>query len=209
MKTPKEYKEMINEGYITREILGNVIYSTIKREYNWKSKKKSYEKYNKDYYITAKEKEEEYKKMKEDFFLNIKPSYIAKKVDFSEVVQRYHSNPKYDKDSKYSFIKIAKNINNFKIKNINCFFDDNIQQYVDFVDVVVGKKVNCISYALNYNLGNHNFYKQINSKDILDYRDLDIVECKEFETLEQDMLSSQFCKKVYYSLMNNNLIIKQ
>ena len=42
MKTPTEYNKMIKEGYITKNVLGEVLFSINKRAKNWRDRKRQY-----------------------------------------------------------------------------------------------------------------------------------------------------------------------
>ena len=198
MKTPIAYNRLINENKITAEILGTVLYSINKRAKNWRDKKRKYKllKYDRyNNYEKALENEQHYYNMKIDILDRLQPTAIHKEVKIRERIKRI-----FDYEEEFSCIK-----DNAVIATAE-YFDECRGSIVTY------KKVKNIEnkalYYLYYEIGEYGFHKPINEDDISKYN-LEIYLLNNFITSGQDindLLSTQFCQKVYRSFTSNRLV---
>ncbi len=81
MRTPAIYSKMVKEGYITKDVLGEVLYSINKRAKNYRDKKRKYMNFKNDRYNNfekAEEQEEVFYSMKDNILKNMLPVEIHK-----------------------------------------------------------------------------------------------------------------------------------
>ena len=197
MKTPITYSKMIKENKITADILGAVLYSINKRAKNWRDKKREYktlryDRYNN--YEKALENEQHYYNMKETILNKLQPTAIHKEVKVREHIKRIFD---YEEE--------------FYTVDDNAVIAEN--EYLDRCNdtIVAYKKIKRIEsktlYYLYYEIGDYSFHKPIVEDDINKYN-LEIYSLENFKTYGQDinnLLSTQFCNKVYNSFINDKL----
>ena len=193
MKTPKEYTSMINNNEITEDIIGEVLFSYNKRAKNYRDQKNKYRrKY--DNYEKNLEKEKEYYKKKENILKLFQPLEIH--LDEKKYTKRVRY---YDYEEEF-----YENKDNTQVKS---YFDREIGEEVYFIDVM--EEVSTKLYFLYYKVGEFDFHQPINDPE--EYN-LNIRDLKDFTTTGKDindLLSVQFCDKVYNKIMNNELQIKK
>ena len=127
----------------------------------------------------------------------------------------------------YSINKRAKNWRNQKRKYKNYLLDqydsydnavDNEKKYYKmksdmlekFMYKLVRYKLDDSLYYLYYKIGGYTFHQPIEKSELEDFKDLDVDVLEDFETFGRDtteLLSVQFCKKVYEKFMDNKLEI--
>lgn len=196
MRTPKEYTKMLNDGYVEDEVVGVVLFSINKRAKNYREKEKEtrekyrYERYAYDKYDNEekyREKKEEYYAMKSDILDLYSPLKIHR--SFYDTRLRIYD---YEGESYES------NIENAIYSNY--YFDDEKNEEVHFIDIL--EKVP--SYFLYYEIGNNSFHSPVD--DIDSFESLEITDIDDNFKMNgeniNDLLSVQFCKKVYSFLMD-------
>lgn len=200
MKTPEKYTKLIKNNKITEEIISEVLFSFNKRAKNWRDKKREYQNNRYDTYHNyekANEEEIKYYKYKSDILNKcFKPECIHKETKIYKGTEKvYDYEPEFSEVSTKDIIRKGK------------YFDDYHQEYVYFYVVPKIKRVEL--YFLYYNIGDRGFHEPIEEDDIKKY-DIDVKPIDELETYGKDiseLLSTQFCKKVYDKLMNDELEI--
>lgn len=201
MKTPKDYNDLIKQGKINENIVGEVLYSINKRAKNWRDKKREYKNmryYTKyDPYDTALENEEKYYNMKSNILSKFKPIKIHHEIK----INTYHEKI-YDYDEKYYEIKDE------DVVRKGMYYDEIIKETVEFKVISVVSQNHL--YFKYYEVGEYAFHEPIDEEDLPQYKESSIIEIKDFITKGKninDLLSTQFCKKVYDKLMNGELEI--
>ena len=197
MKTPIKYNALIKNGKITTQILGEVLYSINKRAKNWRDKKREYksliyDKYNN--YDKALEQEQYYYGMKENILNKLQPIAIHKEIIINEYIRKI-----YDYEEEYF------SINDNKVISKSEYFDKEVCDYIQFKRV--REKTEKELYYLFYEVSEYTFHKPINKSDINKYK-LKVVELDNFITYGKDisdLLSTQFCNKVYDLFINDKL----
>lgn len=127
----------------------------------------------------------------------------------------------------YSINKRAKNWRNQKRKYKNYLLDqydsydnavDNEKKYYKmksdmlekFMYKLVRYKLDDSLYYLYYKIGGYTFHQPIEKSELENFKDLDVDVLEDFETFGRDsteLLSVQFCKKVYEKFIDNKLEI--
>lgn len=185
MRTPAKYNTLIKNGKITSQILGEVLYSINKRAKNWRDKKKEYKslRYDRyDNYEKALEQEQNYYRMKENILKKLEPIAIHKETIVSEYIRKV-----YDYE--------------------NGYFDRETGDYISFKKV--REKSEKELYYLFYEVSEYSFHQPINKSDTDKYN-LEIIELDGLITYGKDindLLSTQFCQKVYELFINDKLEI--
>lgn len=197
MKTPAKYNKLLKENKITEEIIGEVLYSFNKRAKNFRDEKNKYRGSYNVYcnYEKNKEKEEEYYSKKEHLLKLFEPIELHKDTKIKNKRIRIYD---YEMDYEYEESQII---------NKGSYWDNEIKEYVDFVDIIKTEKIDL--YFLYYKVGLYDFHQPVEYTDIKKYN-LRIKELNDFVTEGKDindLLSVQFCNKVYERLMDNELEI--
>lgn len=212
MKTPKAYTNLLKEGKITKEILGEVIYSYNKRAKNYRDQKRKYgasiyDKY--DNYEKNEAKEKEMYRKKEYILRHLKPVCIHKEEKDNRHYIRVYDEEGYGETEYkgYDYKDICKKREKFEIKKFGHFIDwnDNYGLKVEFVDIWEHETI--YLYFLYYEVGEFTFHTPINEDEIKKY-ELDTRDINDFITEGKDindLLSVQFCDKVFNQI--DNLII--
>lgn len=196
MKTPKEYTSMINNNEITEDIIGEVLFSYNKRAKNYRDQKNKYRgKYdNYDNYEKNLEKEKEYYKKKENILKLFQPLEIhLDEKKFNKRVRYYDYEEEFYQNKDNTLVR--------------SYYDRDTKEVVEFIDII--KECSTKLYFLYYKVGEFDFHQPINDPE--EYN-LNIRDLKDFTTTGKDindLLSVQFCDKVYNKIMNNELQIKK
>lgn len=213
MKTPKEYTKLINNGMVTEDILGEVLYSYNKRAKNYRDKKNEYRNRYDNYnnFEKNEEKEKEYYSKKEAILDFYNPIELHKDVKIKNNIARIYDEEGYGATTYngHDYDYIREHRNEFNIKKFNYFQDRETYIQVNFVDIAEPCEINL--YFLYYKIGDYTFHTPIQEEDIeKDYKDLEIINLEDFVTQGKDindLLSVQFCDKVYERLINGELKI--
>jgi hypothetical protein len=188
METPQKYKENIEKGIITQEILAACLYSVNKRAKNCRDKEREYRsRYRHSRYDTAETyrwKKEEYYRQKEIFLSLLEPDCI-------HVEKQQRRLTIYEGDERFAT------------------FD---QLYEVVYRSNVGRKYYTVSipfdkYYLFYDLGAYSFHTPIEECDLSKYPDLDQVRIDGLHTHGKDILdlvSTQFVEKVLKLIASKN-----
>lgn len=185
MKTPKEYTDSLKKGILTKNMLGDCLYSINKRAKNHRDKERSYRNghclynYEDDY----REKKEKCYRQKETILRLFEPSCIHKETH-TRRTRIYEYDEEFDK---YYFS------NNYIYEN--SYYDKETHQVIQFVDVMLPYD----SYYLFYDFGKYSFHSPINEECLNQYSSLEIRDIGVLVTYGKDiheLLSCQFIKKV-------------
>lgn len=188
MKTPSSYSKLLKQGKITKQILGEVIYSYSKRAKNYRDQKRKYKSYRYDNYNNYeknKEKEEEYYSKKGHLLSYLEPSCIHKEHKINNKRVRYYS---YEQE----YYELGS-----RVIREGQYFDRDLNDYVQFADVMEEQEVDL--YFLYYEVGEFTFHTPIYKDNVKEYK-LEVIEIDDFTTEGKDindLLSIQFCNKVY------------
>lgn len=191
MKTPSEYSRNLKNNVITKEMLLDCLYSSNKRAKNWRDKEREYRRNYRDKYSNeekAREEKEYYYRQKEILLSVIQPICIHR-----ETIERVTKERIYSYDDCYWECK-----NQGEFVHEGSYWDRELQDYVEFGDVLV-KCDPKYHYYLFYDVGgDHTFHTPIEERNVKNYN-LDIIDIKELQTEGHDiteLLSTQFVKKV-------------
>lgn len=183
MRTPKEYAQNLKNKVITQDMLAVSLFSVNKRAKNCRDQERSYrngyDKYNNE--EKYRNQKEEYYNMKEKLLELLSPACIHKEV-FERRVRYYD----YECD--------LESFDPNEIIYSNSYYDNDIKDYVQFVDVY---EKDC-RYYLFYALGNYSFHTPINDMDLKKYG-LEIKKIDELVTTGtdiSDLISTQFVNKL-------------
>lgn len=205
MKTPKLYKELINEKKITNEIIAECIYSVNKRAKNYRDKIKEYKngRFHQHLESNIEKAEEEMRKyyqLKEEFLKVFTPILIHKQF-IGEEKKRVYS---YEKN----YEKLLKEKTN-DIFWENSYYDYDKDMEIDFFDYYLGTKK--YLYFLYYEIGEYSFHSPISEEVAESNTELEIQEIDEnFKTHGskiEGLLSMQFVKKVLALLQSEDYTI--
>ena len=103
---------------------------------------------------------------------------------YSEAIRRYKKGEKSD------------------VVYMNSYFDRDLGDVVTFINIIVEVS----EYYLYYEFPNYSFHSPISDKELLKYQNLEIIELDDLTTYGKnikDLLSLQFCDKVWKHLMTN------
>lgn len=188
MRTPKEYTDNLKKNIITEEMLAVSLYSVNKRAKNYRDKERSYRQYRRyDTYNNEeknREKKEEYYKIKEKLLSVLIPTCIHKEEHRRK--RRYYE---YECDLD-SFLPE-------QIVNQNEYYDRELREYVQFVDVYE----TVYNHYLYYKIGDYSFHTPINDDDELRIL-LKLHDVEEVSTIVTsgkaitDLISMNFVKKL-------------
>ncbi|MGF7057220.1 hypothetical protein [Brassicibacter mesophilus] len=203
MKTPKAFNDNLKNDIITMEMLELALYSINKRAKNCRDKKNEYYQkgkmsgYKNDYSFKSvekyKEQEQEYYEQK-DFLLKelLKPICIHETTNKKQNRIRY-----YDYEDEYNEL-LSKAIYE------NCYFDNDEDDYVYFIDVIEVEEVK--NYFMFFETPNYSFHIPINENDINSFK-LEKVAINDLITKGKEingLVSVQFCKKLIELVKEGN-----
>lgn len=199
MRTPKEYSDNLKKTIITDEMVSDVLYSYSKRAKNYRDKIREYreKKRNCHYFYDRYDNIEKFNE-KKNILYNKKDEILKKYIIQPSCIHRTKSNSRiriYDYDKKYHDIKRNKK---HLIIWSNSYFDYEYYREVNFIDIP--DEENGFLYFLYYEYPKHSFHNPINKEDLEKYNKLEIIDIEDFETFGNDindLLSLQFCDKVY------------
>ncbi len=200
MRTPATYSRMLNKGFITKDVLGEVLYSINKRAKNYRDVKRKYMNFKNDRYNNfekAEEQEELFYSMKDNILKNMLPTEIHKDTKIKKYTTKV-----YDYEEEYYTIKDE------DIIRENSYYDRELDCEVEFKVVAIKEEIEL--YFKYYKIGKYDFHIPIEKKNI--DPSLPLKELSNFETYGKDineLLSIPFCKKVYEMLQDNKLKIEQ
>lgn len=197
MKTPKEYSENIKNGIITKKILAECLFSVNKRAKNCRDKEAQYRAYyrNERYAYDKYDREESYREKKQDYYKqkDLMLALINPTCIHVETVKKRERI--YDYEPYYEEIAETGDI-----VHEGGYYDRNLHEYIEFVDVMIDKK----KYYLFYDFGNYSFHTPIDEDDLKKYPTLNIKDIGILVTYGKEiteLLSNQFVNKVI-SLIN-------
>ena len=181
MKTSKDYLKNLNERIITKEMLGDCLYSVNKRAKNARDKEREY-RYDYKYY-----NDEKYRAQKE--------GYYAMKDELLGLVTPIciHEEQQKRKIRVYDYEDAYHQYSAEDIVYSNSFYDYERDEWVTFINVI--EVVN--KYYLFYDFGDFSFHTPIDSPE--EYPDMNVVQISELITCGhdiEDLISVQFVKKV-------------
>lgn len=203
MRTPAEYAKNLKNGIVTDEMMSNVLYSYSKRAKNYRDKIREYKGYmrqNRYFYDVHDNigKMEEKKEMlygkKSDILSLTRDKLVCIHKQDKHATTRY-----YDYEKEYEDIITNREDD---IVWYNSYYDHDKGRRVEFVDVFDEDKE--YLYFLYYEFPLHSFHTPIEEDDLEDYNELEMIEIDDLETYGDDindLLSLQFCDKVYNFLM--------
>ncbi len=192
MRTPKNYTDNLKNGIITMEMLSECIYSVNKRAKNCRDQERKYRekgRYNRFYYDKYnteeryREKKNEYYHLKDKFLALCKPTCIHTEIQNVRVRV-------YDYEVDYN-----KRCKKYPTVHRGEYWDDNLNEYVEFTDVIVPEK----KYYLYYELPKHSFHTPIKDYTPSDYKDCSVIDIGVLNTMGNDindLISTSFVKKV-------------
>lgn len=204
MRTSKIYIDNLKNGVVTTSMLEDVLYSYNKRAKNWRDKEREYRNLWYDRYDNetkaAERKEMLYDKKSDilsicsDYLICIHKLSRFRKIriedteeeyyGYSEAIRRYKKGEKSD------------------VVYMNSYFDRDLGDVVTFINIIVEVS----EYYLYYEFPNYSFHSPISDKELLKYQNLEIIELDDLTTYGKnikDLLSLQFCDKVWKHLMTN------
>lgn len=200
MRTPATYSRMLNKGFITKDVLGEVLYSINKRAKNYRDVKRKYMNFKNDRYNNfekSEEQEELFYSMKDNILKNMLPIEIHKDTKIKKYTTKV-----YDYEEEYYTIKDE------DIIRENSYYDRELDCEVEFKVVAIQEEIEL--YFKYYKIGKYDFHIPIEKKNI--DPSLPLKELSNFETYGKDineLLSVPFCKKVYGMLQDNKLKIEE
>ena len=200
MRTPATYSRMVNKGFITKDVLGEVLYSINKRAKNYRDEKRKYMNFKNDRYNNfekAEEQEELFYSMKDNILKNMLPIEIHKDTKIKKYTTKV-----YDYEEEYYTIKDE------DIIRENSYYDRELDCEVEFKVVSMQEEIEL--YFKYYKIGKYDFHTPIKKENI--EPSLPLKELSNFETYGKDineLLSVPFCKKVYEMLQDNKLKIEE
>lgn len=204
MKTPKEYSDNLKKGIITDEMISDVLFSYSKRAKNCRDKIREYNAKLKSNYVHfhSFDNIEQYENKME--MLYGKKDAILKKYKIQpSCIHRINSNRRkriYDYEKEYEeIIQYKRN----SILWTNKYYDYDNGKEVWFVDIP--DEENKYLYFLYFEYPKHSFHNPIEKEDLEKYNNLNICDIEKLETYGEDineLLSLQFCDKVYNFLKN-------
>lgn len=200
MRTPKDYLENLKKGIITPSMLEDVLFSFNKRAKNYRDREEKYRlerRYNSYWYDKygnedmCREKKEMLYGKKSDI-LHCCPNKLKAihKLKRKKKIRIEDDDPEY-----YNYrSEIEKYIKgeSSKVVYMNMYFDDDIEQYVNFINIYV----NSYEYYLYYEFPNRSFHHPINEKEMVKYNNLEIISLDSLTTYGEninDLLPLPFC----------------
>lgn len=198
MKTPKLYINNLKNGNITDEMISDVLYSYSKRAKNCRDKLREYRNYRGYKSIYHFDNYEKYENKMAEFY--------KKKNDILSLYNKnlicIHKQDKQDKIRIYDYEPEYKNLKQEDIIWENCYFDYDKNREIWFADILNLEK--SYLYFYYYEFPNHSFHNPIN--EIPENNNIQIIEIDDLITEGEDindLLSCQFCDKVYKFLFPN------
>lgn len=204
MKTPKNYKENLERGIITIEMLDDVLFSFSKRAKNYRDQARKYRQVRYDVYGNMERCEENME------MLYAKKSDILRYCSSNlKAIHRLITSKKvriYDYEDEYN--DYYQDINNYekgkssRVVWMNQFYDDDTKEIVLFIDVIRPYSM----YFLYYEFPKHSYHSPIDEEDVESYKDLQVIDLEDLVTYGEninELLSLQFCHKVWNAITNN------
>ena len=201
MRTPKNYKENLERGLITVEMLDDVLYSFTKCAKNYRDQARKYRQCRYDSYDNVGRCEENmemlYKKKSDILGYCTNNLTAIHRLATSRKVRIYDYEDEYNDylDDIRSFGKGMPS----RVVWENSFYDRETEEYVFFIDVTKPLSM----YFLYYEFPRHSYHSPINEEDIEAYKSLKVVELEELVTYGEninELLPLQFCDKVWETI---------
>ncbi len=191
MRTPSEFNNLIIQKTITAKMLSECLFSVNKRAKNYRDNERKYRNLRKNcrYWSDIYDNEEKNREMKEKYYKkkDILLSIIAPTCIHRE--QRLCKVRHYEYELDFEKILLTN-----KLLPSGRFFDEDSQEYIEFVDVYE-KTEN--KYYLYYDIGtNHCFHHPIDSEEGYNLPIIDIGNLDTWGTEIDDLISVQFVDKV-------------
>lgn len=206
MRTPRNYVDNLNKGYVTTEMVDDVLYSFNKRAKNWRNQARRYRqmRYNKyDNEERAEEKKEIlYKKKSDILSLYLDHVVAVHKLCCKCKIRIEDTDEGYDDYLEDIRLYEKGDRENTKVVYMNSYYDRDIDDYVTFINVVVDVP----EYYLYYEFPQHSYHHPIGIKELPKFQNLKIVELDELVTRGEDindLLPLPFCDRVWNYLVNN------
>ena len=213
MRTPKEYKDNLNNGIVTVPMLEDVLFSYNKRAKNWRDKAREYRQKSRDNYFgydkygneeNAKEKMMQLYEKKSDIL-----SLCSDQLTAIHKIAR--SRRERIEDTEDEFDKYTESIEKYKrgeksdVIYMNVYYDRDIDDYVTFINIIVEES----EYYLYYEFDKHSFHSPIDEDCLSSYSGVEVVELDELNTYGEDineLLPLPFCDEVWGFLTNKSKI---
>lgn len=181
MRTSKEYMKNLNNKIITKEMLGDCLYSVNKRAKNARDKEREY-RYDYKYYndVKYRAQKESYYNMKDKLLKLVTPTCIHEEKQLRKIRV-------YDYEDAYHQYSPE------EIIYSNSFYDRELQEWVNFINVMASEN----KYYLFYDFGDYSFHTPIDSPE--QYPDMNVIEISQLITHGrsiEDLISVQFVKRV-------------
>lgn len=202
MKTPKEYKQSVDNGVVTPKIIGDVIFSLNKRAKNMRNQERYYRNlYRGSGWSDRYDSEEKYREKKEQYYqkkekllemLNPTHIHVTEEKVFSTVSEDFDGYDGYEYHEDYEVLETFQEYN------------QDIREYETYMKISYRER----KYFLFYEIGGRSFHTPIDfiPKD----NHLPIVKLEKLTTYGEDigkLLSVQFCNKVLDGLISEKLSI--
>ena len=211
MRTSKIYIDNLKNGVVTTSMFEDVLYSYNKRAKNYRDQERKYRQirrenrfwYDKyDYEAKAEEKKDMLYNKKSDI-LSFCSDYLIciHKLSRTRRIRIEDTEDEYDNYSEA--IRLYKKGEKSDVVYMNSYYDRDYDGYVTFINVIVEEP----EYYLYYEFPNYSFHSPISDKQLVMYQNLEIIELDDLTTYGKninDLLSLQFCDKVWKYLMPTN-----
>ncbi len=211
MKTPKEFSDNLKKGIVTEAMLEQVLFSYNKRAKNYRDQIRKqhfyYGSWDPHGYIESNEEKKDEIYSKKEKILSLCPQYLAA---IHCLVRRKKVRVCDDEEDYGEYVK---NVMPHKlgketpIIKIGSYWDRDEECEVHFIDIWKDVK----EYYLFYEFPNYSFHSPIEQRDLMKYEDVRMIELEELETKGKDineLLSCQFCDKVFALVKNGTTIYK-
>ena len=213
MRTPKEYKDNLNNGIVTVPMLEDVLFSYNKRAKNWRDKAREYRQKSRDNYFGYDKYGNEEKAKEKMMQLYEKKSDILSLCSdqLTAIHKIAHSRRERIEDTEDEFDKYTESIEKYKrgeksdVIYMNVYYDRSIDDYVTYINIIVEES----EYYLYYEFDKHSFHSPIDEDCLSIYSGVEVVELDELNTYGEDineLLPLPFCDEVWGFLTNKSKI---
>ena len=211
MKTPKVYSENLKQGIITPSMLEEVLYSYNKRAKNYRDRAWDYRDkgWGNQYWYDKYDNEGQCEKKKEMLYGRKSDllNYCTEELKEIHKLTRRKRIRIEDDDLDYDMyrdeIEKYEKGEPSEVVYMNGYYDYELKEYITFINVYVDYS----EYYLYYEFPNYSFHHPIKEYEIKEYKDLEVVDIDNLVTYGKDinnLLSLQFCDKVWKYIVSNN-----
>lgn len=193
MKTPTKYSKLVKKNELDKELIGHVAFSINKRAKNYRDKRNEYRYSNYRHAYSCmqsyEEKMNEAYTMKTNILSLFKPIEVHQatfKNEFYKIV--YSDQPEYSQIKPHQVRSTGRSLttgNKYK-------------------EILIEKSR--IQYFLHYEINNFKFHQPIDEIELENYADLSVKILEDNFKVDRkkgtELLSAQFCKKVYQLLQS-------